>query len=449
MFKRIVLVTLLAFVFSCSDKEFVDKQSYEILPEIERAKVKDELLEDRFTNLLPELMDKTGLDMWLLISREYNEDPILKTMLPATWLNARRRTIIIFYRDKTKDTIERLAVARYDIGKSIKSAWNKEKEPNQWKALEKIIAERNPEKIGLNYSTHFALADGLVKTDFDELKVNMPESITSKFVSAEKLGIAWIETRTEKEMKLFRKLVKITHDIIDEAFSANTITPGKTSTEDVVWFLRQKVTDLGLETWFHPTIDIQRSNEALKSHIESFSKSKPTEIIQKGDLLHCDFGITYIGLNTDCQQHAYILKDNETEVPQFLKEAFKKGNRVQDILTENMVVGKTGNEILLASLAQGKKEGLRPSIYTHPLGKYGHSAGTTIGMWDSQGGVPFNGDYPLQKNTAYAIELNTTVSINEWNKDIRIMLEEAGYFGDDTFEYVNERQTAIKPIKTN
>jgi Xaa-Pro aminopeptidase len=449
MFKRIVLVTLLAFVFSCSDKEFVDKQSYEILPEIERAKVKDELLEDRFTNLLPELMDKTGLDMWLLISREYNEDPILKTMLPATWLNARRRTIIIFYRDKTKDTIERLAVARYDIGKSIKSAWNKEKEPNQWKALEKIIAERNPEKIGLNYSTHFALADGLVKTDFDELKANMPESITSKFVSAEKLGIAWIETRTEKEMKLFRKLVKITHDIIDEAFSANTITPGKTSTEDVVWFLRQKVTDLGLETWFHPTIDIQRSNEALKSHIESFSKSKPTEIIQKGDLLHCDFGITYIGLNTDCQQHAYILKDNETEVPQFLKEAFKKGNRVQDILTENMVVGKTGNEILLASLAQGKKEGLRPSIYTHPLGKYGHSAGTTIGMWDSQGGVPFNGDYPLQKNTAYAIELNTTVSINEWNKDIRIMLEEAGYFGDDTFEYVNERQTAIKPIKTN
>ena len=449
MFKRIVLVTLLAFVFSCSDKEFVDKQSYEILPEIERAKVKDELLEDRFTNLLPELMDKTGLDMWLLISREYNEDPILKTMLPATWLNARRRTIIIFYRDKTKDTIERLAVARYDIGKSIKSAWNKEKEPNQWKALEKIIAERNPEKIGLNYSTHFALADGLVKTDFDELKANMPESITSKFVSAEKLGIAWIETRTEKEMKLFRKLVKITHDIIDEAFSANTITPGKTSTEDLVWFLRQKVTDLGLETWFHPTIDIQRSNEALKSHIESFSKSKPTEIIQKGDLLHCDFGITYIGLNTDCQQHAYILKDNETEVPQFLKEAFKKGNRVQDILTENMVVGKTGNEILLASLAQGKKEGLRPSIYTHPLGKYGHSAGTTIGMWDSQGGVPFNGDYPLQKNTAYAIELNTTVSINEWNKDIRIMLEEAGYFGDDTFEYVNERQTAIKPIKTN
>lgn len=448
MKKSIILLCSLLLMLACQPKK-IETSTYEILPEKNRAVVKDSLLEDRFTNLLPQLMKKTDIDMWLLISREYNEDPILKTMLPATWLNARRRTIIVFYHDKERDTVERLAVARYDIGKSIKSAWDKEKQPNQWKALEEIIAARNPEKIGLNMSQHFALADGLVKTDYDELVANMPDEITNKFVSAEKLGIAWIETRTEKEMELFRKLVKITHDIIDETFSAKTIVPGETSTDDLVWFMRQKVTDLGLETWFHPTIDIQRNNEALKSHIESFSKSKPTEIIQKGDLLHCDFGITYIGLNTDCQQHAYVLKDDETEVPDFLKEAFQKGNRVQDILTNNMKAGRTGNEILLASLKQGKDEGLRPSIYTHPLGTYGHSAGTTIGMWDSQGGVPVNGDYLLQKNTAYAIELNTTVTIDEWNKDIRIMLEEAGYFGDGTFEYVNERQTEIKPIKIN
>ena len=442
-----IIFFLFLTVISCDKKE----KEYETLPilaEKDRAVVKDELLEDRFQNLLPRLMDDTDIDMWLLISREYNEDPILKTMLPATWLNARRRTIIVFFRDKEQKTLDRLAVARYDIGKSIISAWNKEQEPNQWKALEKIISERNPKKIGLNISTHFALADGLVKTDYDELKANMPKEITDKFVSAEKLGIGWIETRTEKEMKYFRDLVQITHDIIDEAFSSKVITPGKTSTDDVVWFMRQKVTELGLETWFHPTIDIQRKKEALKSHIESFSKSKDIDVIQKGDLLHCDFGITYLGLNTDCQQHAYVLKDDETEVPSFLQDAFKLGNRVQDILTSNMKTGLTGNEILLTSLKQGKEEGLRPSIYTHPLGKYGHSAGTTIGMWDSQGGVPFNGDYTLHKNTAYAIELNTTVEIKEWNKDIRIMLEEAGYFGDGVFEYVNERQTAIKAIDT-
>ena len=421
----------------------------QIVSEKERAILKDELLEDRFQNLLPQLMDDADLDMWLLISREYNEDPVLKTMLPATWLNARRRTMILFYRNKEQNTMERIAVARYDIGKSIKSAWNKEEEPNQWKALSAIIAERNPNKIGINYSKNFALADGLVKTDYEELLENLPDSLTSKLVSAEKLAIAWIEARTEKEMNLFKKLVTITHDIIDDAFSEKVIIPGKTTTEDVVWFLRQKVTDMGLETWFHPTIDLQRSNQKLKSHIYSFSKGDTDKVIQKGDLLHCDFGITYIGLNTDCQQHAYVLKDEETEVPEFLAMAFKKGNRLQDILTTTMQEGKTGNEILLSSLATAKSEGLRPSIYTHPLGKYGHSAGTTIGMWDSQGGVPFKGDYSLHKNTAYAIELNVTVTISEWQKDIRIMLEEAGFYGDNFFEYVNERQTEIKPIKVN
>ena len=421
----------------------------QIVSEKERAILKDELLEDRFQNLLPQLMDDADLDMWLLISREYNEDPVLKTMLPATWLNARRRTMILFYRNKEQNTMERIAVARYDIGKSIKSAWNKEEEPNQWKALSAIIAERNPNKIGINYSKNFALADGLVKTDYEELLENLPDLLTSKLVSAEKLAIAWIETRTEKEMNLFKKLVTITHDIIDDAFSEKVIIPGKTTTEDVVWFMRQKVTDMGLETWFHPTIDLQRSNQKLKSHIYSFSKGDKDKVIQKGDLLHCDFGITYIGLNTDCQQHAYVLKDEETEVPEFLAMAFKKGNRLQDILTTTMQEGKTGNEILLSSLSTAKSEGLRPSIYTHPLGKYGHSAGTTIGMWDSQGGVPFKGDYSLHKNTAYAIELNVTVSISEWQKDIRIMLEEAGFYGDNFFDYVNERQTEIKPIKVN
>lgn len=428
---------------------FISSTQAQVLTERKRAALKDELLEDRLTNLLPDLMDTAGLDMWLLVSREYNEDPVLKTMLPATWLNARRRTIIVFYRDKEKDTIERLAIARYDIGKSIKSAWKKEQEPDQWKALEAIIKKRNPQKIGINISKYFPLADGLVKTDYDELKEHLSDQITSKLVSAEKLAIAWIETRTAKEMVLFRELVKITHDIIDKAFSTKVIQPGKTTTDDVTWWMRQKVTDMGLETWFHPTVDIQRSKEVLKSHIYSFTKREKEKVIQEGDLLHCDFGITYIGLNTDCQQHAYVLRKGEKEVPVFLKEAFKKGNKLQDILTKNMMAGRTGNQILLSSLKEAKLEGLKPAIYTHPLGKYGHSAGTTIGLWDSQGGVPVRGDYVLHKNTTYAIELNVTVSIQEWQKDIRIMLEEAGYYGNNTFEYVNGRQTMIKPIKIN
>ncbi|PQB04085.1 M24 family metallopeptidase [Aureitalea marina] len=421
----------------------------QVLTERDRADLKDEILADRFNTLLPGLMDESGIDMWLVISREYNEDPVMKTMLPAKWLNARRRTILLFYRNKRAGTIEKLAVARYDVGKNITSAWDKEKQPDQWARLVELIAERNPEKIGINYSTHFGLADGLVKTDYEELLEALPADQEARLVSAEKLAIGWLETRTEMEMELYNTLVQITHDIIDEAFSDKVITPSETTTDDVVWWMRQKVTDMGLETWFHPTVDIQRDNEVLKSQVNAFSKGKEDKVIIPGDLLHCDFGITYIGLNTDCQQHAYVLQEGESKVPDFLAAAFKKGNQVQDFLTDEMKTGRTGNEILLSALENGRNAGLRPAIYTHPLGTYGHSAGTTIGMWDSQGGVPFTGDYPLHPNTVYAIELNTTVTIDQWSKDIRIMLEEAGFYGPDGFRYVNGRQQAIKPISWN
>lgn len=420
-------------------------QAQQILNEKERAQVIDEILDDRFNNLLPELMDVADLDMWVVISREYNEDPVIKTMLPATWLNARRRTILLFYRDKAKNSIEKLAVARYNVGKNIISAWDKEKEPNQWKRLMQLISERNPKKIGLNFSKDHNIADGLDKTDYDEFMANLPKKFTSKVTSAEQLAVRWIETRSEREMVIYDQLVDITHDIIAEAFSEKVITPGVTTTSDVEWWMRQKVTDLGLETWFHPTIDIQRSKEELVSHLYSFSGRPEDTVILPGDLVHCDFGITYLRLNTDCQELAYVLKPEETSAPEFLVNGLKDGNRVQDFLTTNMIKGRTGNEILAKSLSEAKASGLQPSIYTHPLGMYGHSAGTTIGMWDSQGGVMKDDgeNYPLNPNTVYAIELNTTINIPEWNRDIRIMLEEAGFYGEDGFRYVNGRQTEL------
>ncbi|MEM1258872.1 MAG: M24 family metallopeptidase [Bacteroidota bacterium] len=435
--QKITFLVLLLFsqIFWCQ----------QVLPESERAKVIDEVLADRFNNLLPRLMDKAKIDMWLLISREYNEDPVLKTMLPATWLNARRRTILLFYRDKTKDTIHKLAVARYNVGKNITSAWDKEKEPNQWKRLVQLIEERNPKKIGLNFSRDHNIADGMVKTDYEAFLQNLPKKYHDKIISAEQLAVRWIETRTEREMVLYNQLVDITHDIIAEAFSEKVITAGVTKTSEVVWWMRQRITDLGLDTWFHPTVDLQRTSEGGQSDFYSFSDKPDDMVILPGDLLHCDMGITYLRLNTDCQELAYVLKPNEFEPPGYLKKALKDGNRVQDILTMNMIEGRTGNEILAKALADAKSEGFRPAIYTHPLGSYGHAAGTTIGMWDAQGGVMKDDgeNYPLNRNTVYAIELNTTVHIPEWKRDIRIMLEEAGFFGENGFRYVNGRQTEL------
>ena len=427
----------------------ISLNSQNILNERERANVINEILKDRFNNLLPELMDRTGIDMWVLISREYNEDPVLKTMLPAKWLNARRRTIILFYRDKQNNSIDKLAVARYNFGENIISAWDKDKEPNQWRRLNQLIEERNPKKIGINYSKYFNIADGIDKTDYEEFIANISDINKEKLVSAQKLATAWIETRTEREMEIFSDIVEITHNIIDEAFSSKVIDVGVTTTTDIEWWMRQKVTNMGLETWFHPSVDIQRNDEENQDHLRSFSNRPDKKVIQKGDLLHCDFGITYLRLNSDCQQMAYVMRDGEIEVPLCLQEAFKKGNQLQDILTSNFVEGDSGNKILLNSLKQAKEAGLRPSIYTHPLGSYGHSSGPTIGMWDAQSGVKGTGDYPLYKSTAYAIELNITTQIKEWDRDIRIMLEEAGFYGENGFRNVNKRQTEIKPIYFN
>jgi Xaa-Pro aminopeptidase len=412
----------------------------DILPLKERAKFVNKLQKERFNNLLPELMEKTGIDMWVLIAREYNEDPIIKTMLPPTWLNARRTTIIVFSLDSETKNFESVAIARYAFGDNIPSIWNKEKQPNQWEALKDYIVSKNPEKIGINTSSYESLADGLSKYHYDQLYNVLSPKFRKKIVSAEDLAIAWIETRTDLEMTVYSQLVEISSAIIREAFSTKVITPGVTTTDDVVWWMREKVIELGLDTWFHPTVDVQRNDE---SDLYAFDNNSKFDTILPGDLLHCDFGISYLTLNTDTQELGYVLKPEETSAPDFLVNALKDGNRVQDIFTNNFKRGATGNQILKKSLEQGKAEGLRPSIYTHPLGTYGHSAGTTLGMWDSQGGVPFSGDYPLQYNTSYAIELNTTVYIPEWKKDIRIMLEVPGFFGKNGFRYINGRQTEL------
>ncbi len=412
-----------------------------VLEMADRAELQDRWLHYRLDHLVPKLMERENIDMWVIIAREYNEDPVIKTMLPATWQSARRRTILLFFDDG--DEVERLAVARYDIGEFFKTAWNKEAQPDQWKRLASIIEERNPGTIALNYSKTFALADGISYTQFEAFREALPDRYRNRIVSGEKLAIGWLETRIEAEMKVYPMICGIAHDIIAEGFSEAAIQPGITTTDDLEWWYRERIRELKLTAWFHPSVSIQRAERPEGSFLQNFSKRPAKDVIQPGDLLHVDFGITYLGLNTDTQQHAYVLKSGENKAPEGLEEALGTGNRLQDILTGNFKAGRTGNNILEASRQQAMEEGIRPSIYTHPIGFHGHGAGPTIGLWDQQQGVPGRGDYPLYPNTAYSIELNATVNIPEWNKDIRIMLEEDAFFNGDSVRYIDGRQTEL------
>jgi Xaa-Pro aminopeptidase len=402
----------------------------QVLSVRDQASVVNELLAERFDTLLPGMMEKTGIDMWIVVSREYNEDPLLKTMLPAEWLNARRRTILVFYRDAKTHKVEKLAVARYAVGKSIAAAWDMKAFPEQWDALVDIVKKRNPNKIALNTSHNFAHADGIDQTDYAELLHALPAEFKRKVVSAEPLAIRWLETRTEREMQIYPQLIDATHKIIDEGFSERVITPGITTADDVVWWFRQKIRDLGYDTWFHPSVEIQRQGKGLAN----------ADVIIPGDLLHVDIGITYLRLNTDIQEHAYVLKPGENAAPAALTKAFAAANRLQDILLAQFKEGRSGNQMLAGALSQARAEGIAPTIYTHPIGYHGHAAGPAIGMWDKQDGVPGTGDESLRHRTAYSIELNAASVIPGYAEPVRIMLEEDAYFDESGVRYINGRQ---------
>jgi len=409
----------------------------------ERAEVIDSWLEERVETVLPGIMKRSGIDMWIIIAREYNEDPVIKTLLPATWQSARRTTILVANDPGEGQKLETFGISRYHTGDIFRTKWNRETQPDQWKALAEMIVSKDPEKIGINKSRTFALADGLSSSHYDLLLEALPKQYHSRIVSAEDIAVGWLETRTESEMIVYQNIVRMAHQIIAEGFSEKVIQPGVTSTDDVCWWYRDRIRELGFTAWFHPSVSIQRADPEKFDHLSAFSKGENPKIIMPGDLLHVDLGISYLRLNTDTQQHAYVLRPGENSAPDYLKAALKKGNRVQDIFTSNFKTGLSGNEILKAALDQCKAEGIKASIYTHPLGYHGHAAGPTIGLWDQQNGVPGQGDYPLYENTAYAIELNAASFIEAWGKEIRIMLEEDAFFDGTQVRYIDGRQTEL------
>ncbi|MBT6030941.1 MAG: M24 family metallopeptidase [Kordiimonadaceae bacterium] len=312
----------------------------------------------------------------------------------------------------------------------------------------------DPQKIALNYSDDWAHADGLTYSEHRDFVSNLPDRLRTRIVSAEQLAVGWLETRTDKEMEVYEDVMEIAHGIIAEGFTGKVVTPGVTTRDDLVWWFRQRINDLGLQTWFHTSIAAERSDASI-ANIET--NNLDPDVLYKGDHVHIDFGISYLDLQTDTQQNAYILRDGETDAPDDLKYALKRGNDLQDMLTKNFQVGRTGNEILALTRAQAIANDIGPIIYTHPIGLHGHAAGTTIGMWDKQEGVPGSGDYPMHANTAYSIELTALVDIPNWSaKPMRMLLEQDGIYNGTTFRYIAGRQTeyhiidpadAVQPIE--
>ncbi|MDJ0497369.1 MAG: M24 family metallopeptidase [Acidimicrobiia bacterium] len=404
----------------------------------ERGRIHDKLLGTRLNTVVPKIMERAGIDCWVLVAREYNEDPVVATMLPATWLNARRRTILVF----TDFGRERIAIARYAVGEAFPPGWLAEEQPDQWRRVAEYLEEADPQRIALNLSATFALADGLAASDHAALLEALPAHLQQRIVLRHELALGWLETRTPEEMELYPEVCRRAHTILRRALSPEVIEAGVTTTEDVEWWLRQTVADAGYGTWFHPTVSVQRQLDGPAP--ESFVSRPAGATIDPGDLVHIDFGIVYLDLHTDQQQHGYVLEEGESDAPAGLQAGLAAANRVQDLLLAEFQTGRTGNEILAATLRHCAEEGLDAAIYTHPIGLHGHAAGPTIGLWDQQGGVAGGGDYPVHPDTAYSIELSATTPVTEWDGQVvRFMLEEEAFFDGQNIAFLDGRQTEI------
>ena len=293
----------------------------------------------------------------------------------------------------------------------------------------------------MDRSSIHAFSDGLSAGEWEQLQIALGPNYTRRVVRAERLPLDYIAIRIPEMLPMYRHLMKTAHEIIAEAFSNRVITPGKTTTEDVVWWMRQKLQELGMTTWFQPSVDVQR--------IGNVPLQEPNPVIERGDVLHCDFGVTAMRLNTDTQHLGYVLRVGETDVPAGLKAVLAKSNRLQDIILQTMAVGKTGDQVLAESLTKMKSEGIEGSIYSHPVGEHGHGAGPLIGLWDRQMGVPGRGEVPIIQNTWFSVELQSAAPVTEWGgKTVRAPLEEDVLVGaEGKVSWILQRQTSFLLVR--
>ncbi len=438
-----------------------------VLPLRERAQVRNRWLSVRLDEVLPALMAREGFDLWIIAARENNEDPVIMTMLPEPMMAARRRTILLFFR-RPDGGVDRYVVSRYGLGEYYEAVWDPDG-GDEWSCVGRLVAERDPKVIGVDVSHTFAYGDGLTHSEYELLMKSLGSTYALRCRGAERLAVGWLEWRTRPEEDAYPGIVRIAHEVVAEAFSGRVIHPGVTTADDVVWWVRQRFTDLGLRAWFQPTISVQAEGltdpgpgaaaarpKADRTTAAPAAPTPPTppapapsrrRLILPGDVLHCDVGLVYLGLCTDTQQNAYVRRSGETDAPAGLKAALAVGNRFQDITVSQFVAGRTGNQILAGALERAAAEGIKASLYTHPLGYHGHAAGPTIGLWDAQGGVPGRGDYELFDHTCHALELNVRCGMPEWGgQEVRMALEEDILFSGGQVHFLDGRQTSLHLI---
>lgn len=430
------------FLFAIAGSCLAQNTALRVEPPRDRPAAINRILEERLDTLLPRLMRETKVDAWLVIAREYNDDPVYRSLVPAPSFTARRTTMLLFHDKGEAGGVERLTISRYPLGGLYDPVWEGGDLDAQWQRLAEVLSERGPRRIAINVSRDWPVADGLSHGLHTRLVAALDDDVKGRLVSAEELVVRWLETRTAAEIEVWQRAVAIARATIAEAFSDAVITPGVTTVDDVAWFIRERFEALALAPWFHPDVNLQRSSIDYAEDAPFHGEDAVGTVIRRGDVLHTDVGLCYLRLCTDTQEMGYVLRVDETMPPAGLVRALEVGNRWQDLLTGEFKTGRSGNAILSGARKASARARIEGSVYTHPLGVFGHAPGPTIGMWDNQGDTPIRGDWPLYPMTGYAIEGNVKVVVPEWDGDkVQIKLEQSAIFDGDRVIYLAGRQT--------
>lgn len=444
MMRPVVLRPLLALsllVPPVAAAEPPSATSAAILPPRQRVEPVNRILRQRLDHVLPALMRETGIDLWLVVSREYAEDPIHRTLVPEPFHSAPMPLAILAFFDRGPEHgVERFAFGRVGAEGFYQPAAVPGGPREQWRRLVELVAERQPRQIGLNVSLRWAAADGLSASLRDVLERVLGPELSQRIVTAEPLAARWLETRTADELELYPRIVALTRSVIADAFSERVITPGVTTTDDVAWYLRERFDQLDVPVWFMPYVNVQRRGVSCTSDHRPCGLEG--EVIRRGDVIHADVGACYLRLCSDVQEMGYVLRAGESEPPPGLSAALADGNRFQDLLTASFELGKSGNEVLTTALEATRAAGLEARIYSHPLGYFGHAPGPVIGLWGVQAPVPYLGEWPIHAATVYAIEGSVRVTVPEWDgQAVEIKLEQDAVFDGERVRYLAGRQT--------
>lgn len=415
-----------------------------LLTQRQQMDVREGWLKLRFDNLLP-MMTKHKVDMWIVVNEEFHSDPVTDFIVPPIPMVGRRDFFVFISRG---DKLERYAIVRYQEER-LKNHYTVLSPPNAeiGTTIKKLVEERDPQTIALNYKGTRGAAVGLTYDAYQFLATAVGEKFEKRFVPAQTLITDFLDTRLPDELEHFRTAVLATDVITRRAFSNEVITPGKTTVGDVRWWMMQQLNDLGVTTWFQADLRVQRraaptQTAGAANFLEVASESV---VLQRGDVIHVDFGMTYMGLNTDWQKMGYILLPGEKTVPAGLQVALKNTNRLQDILFSFARPGMTGAEVYEKTMAKCKEQGIQAMIYSHPVGAQGHGLGASIDFRRSA--IPGQ-EERIRLGSYLAVELNTSTPVPEWNNQaVTMMAEDDAYMTETGYQWFRPRQTEFYVIK--